>query len=110
MPVDPNRVNWDACALERVTEMVSRRIWIDRQTGTLCAQTHLRRGALVPQHRHAGTQRIQVMTGAVAVTVGGATSVLDAGGVITIAASAPHELEALDDSVVVDVRDGDVEF
>jgi quercetin dioxygenase-like cupin family protein len=110
MPADPNRVNWDECALERITEMVSRRVSIDRRTGTVCVQSHLRKGALVPQHTHPGAQRIQVLAGALAVRVDGVTSTLGVGDTITIAPGVRHELEALDDSIVVDARDGDVEF
>ena len=110
MPADLTGVNWDDCALERITEMVSRRIWIDRQAGTMYAQSHLRKGALVPVHRHSGVQRIQVTTGAVAVTVDGVVATLETGETITIPAGVRHELEALDDSIVVDAHDGDVEF
>jgi quercetin dioxygenase-like cupin family protein len=110
MPADLTGVNWDDCVLERITEMVSRRIHVDRQTGTMFAQTHLRRGALVPGHTHAGAQRIQVVAGAVRVTTGEGMARLEAGERVTIAAGTRHELEALDDSIVVDARDGDVEF
>ena len=47
MAADPKAIAWDDCALEKVTEMVSRRVCVDRDTGTTLVQTHLRKGALV---------------------------------------------------------------
>ena len=110
MPVDPTSINWDDCALERITEMVSRRVHVDRQTGTVVVQTHLRKGALVPQHTHNGEQLIQVTLGSVVVTFSGLTLPVRTGESLTIPGGAPHQIEALDDSVVVDVRHGEVMF
>jgi len=110
MPADLTGVNWDNCPVERITEMVSRRVHLDRETGRMFAQTHLRKGALVPEHSHAGTQRILVVAGAVLVTTCEGMARLEAGDTMEIDAGSRHELEALDDSVVLDARDGDVEF
>lgn len=110
MPADPNRVNWDACTPEKITEMVSRRVCEDRENRATIVQTELRKGALVPQHTHAGAQWIQVVQGSIAVTMNGRVLRLPAGESLTVPAGAPHQVEALDDSVVVDVRVGDVLF
>jgi len=104
MPVDPTLVNWDACALEKITEMVSRRVCVDRATASTIVQTQLRKGALVPQHAHVGEQVIQVTQGSIAVTVSGRTVTLRVGESLTVPAGVPHQLEAMDDSIVVDVR------
>ena len=110
MPADPNRVNWDACALEKITEMVSRRVFADGEAGAAIVQTELRKGALVPQHTHAGDQLIQVSQGTIVVALSGRRVTLQAGESLTIPAGQPHQIEALDDSVVVDVRFGDAKF
>ena len=104
MAVDPNRIAWETCALEKITEMVSRRVFEDREAGATIVQTELRKGALVARHTHAGEQWIQVLQGAVAVSLDGAVISLEAGESMTVPAGAPHQLEALEDSVVVDVR------
>jgi quercetin dioxygenase-like cupin family protein len=72
MPADLTGVNWDDCALEKITEMVSRRVYADRKAGVTIVQTELRKGALVAQHTHAGEQSIQVMQGSIVVTLNGA--------------------------------------
>ena len=108
MPADPSRVNWDTCTLEKITEMVSRRVYADRKAGVTIVQTELRKGALVAQHTHAGEQSIQVMQGSIVVTLNGAEISLGAGESVTVPAGAPHQVEALDDSVVVDVRENGI--
>jgi quercetin dioxygenase-like cupin family protein len=110
MAADPNRVNWDACTTEKITEMVSRRVSVDAETGALMVQTHLRRGALVALHRHAGQQWIQVTQGSIVVTMNGIPRWLGAGESVTIPAGTPHQIEAAEDSVVVDVRPAEAIF
>ena len=101
-------VEWDGLPLERVTEMASRRVAID--AGRTLVQSQFRRGALVPVHTHAAEQWIHVLQGSLAVTVAGRRTTLDEGAWLLVPARTPHEAEALDDCVVVDVRHGDVEF
>jgi len=110
MTADPTHVNWDACTLEKITEMVSRRVFVDRDTQTTIVQTQLRKGALVGQHTHRGEQVIQVMHGAIAITMSGLEITVRTGESLTIPGGAPHQIEVLEDSVVVDVRDGEATF
>ena len=110
MPADLTGVNWDDCALEKITEMVSRRVFLDREGGATFVQTDLRKGALVALHSHRGEQMIQVVQGSVVVTMNGTTTALHAGQSVTIPAGVPHEVEATADSVVMDVRRGETTF
>jgi (S)-ureidoglycine aminohydrolase len=97
-------VNWDAIEFETVTEMVSRRE-IAGGAQTL-VQTFLRKGGLVPLHAHDGHQWILVQQGALAVTISGERHTVSDGDVLYLPASTPHEVEALDDSLVIDFRSG----
>ena len=110
MAADPTRVNWDVCTLEKITEMVSRRVCVDRETGATIVQTHLRKGAIVSLHVHAGEQAVQVSQGNILIRIGHKECTLQAGDRVTIPTLVPHQLEALDDSVVIDVRLGDASF
>jgi quercetin dioxygenase-like cupin family protein len=110
MTADPKAVAWDDYALEKVTEMVSRRVHLERGTGTILVQTHLRKGALVPRHTHAGVQSVHVTLGAIRLHVAGAAVTLRVGEVVHIPGGTPHQVEVLEDSIVVDSRQGDVEF
>jgi len=110
MSADPKAVAWDDYALEKVTEMVSRRVHLDRGTGTILVQTHLRKGALVPRHTHAGDQSVCVVQGAIRLQMAGDALTLRAGETVHVSAGTPHQVEALEDSIVVDSRQGDAEF
>ena len=110
MAADPKAIAWDDCALEKVTEMVSRRVCVDRDTGTTLVQTHLRKGALVPRHTHAGEQSVHVTQGAIRVQMGGDALTLRAGDTVQIPANTPHQIEVLEDAIVLDARRGDVVF
>jgi len=110
MALDLDKIRWDDHDLEKITEMVSRRVAIDVESGRAVVWSQLKKGAITPIHTHAGDQWIQVRRGSIAVTVRGVPSVVAEGGSLTILGGAPHQVEALDDSIVLDVRDGDVEF
>jgi quercetin dioxygenase-like cupin family protein len=108
MAMDINLVRWDEYELERVTEMAARKLVADE--GRTLVRSYLKKGALVPVHTHAGEQKIRLVQGSLAVAVSGARVTLAEGEELSIPAGAPHEVEALDDSVVDDIRHGDVEF
>ena len=110
MPADPKAVAWDDYALEKVTEMVSRRVHLDRGSGAILVQTHLRKGALVPRHTHAGEQSVHVTVGAIRLQTADAAVTLRSGDSARVPARTPHQIEVLEDSIVVDARQGDVEF
>ena len=93
---------WSDIELDKVTEMVSRKeIRGDHES---LVQTYFKKGALVPVHEHGGPQWIYVLQGVLLVTVGGEGITAREGDVVHVPAGAPHQLEALDDSFVLDIR------
>jgi len=87
---------WDELPLEKVTEMVARKVVIgDRQT---MVQVYLKRGAHVPLHRHDGEQMVYVLQGAVRWAVGGREMTVSEGEVLQVPAGVSHQAEALDDT------------
>jgi unsaturated pyranuronate lyase len=92
---------WDEIALEKVTEMISRKfVTGDRET---LAQVYLKRGAVVPMHAHESEQMTYVLQGALKMLVGGEEITVREGEVLHIPTSVPHQVEALDDTFVLDV-------
>ena len=90
---------WDDVPLEKVTEMVSRKVITgDCQT---MAQVHLKRGAQVPLHHHEGEQMIYVLQGALRCAVGGRELTVSEGEVLLVPPRARHQAEALDDTFQV---------
>jgi quercetin dioxygenase-like cupin family protein len=92
---------WDEIALEKVTEMVSRKcVTGERET---LAQIYLKRGAIVPQHAHESEQMTYVLQGALKLRVGDEEVTLREGEVLHIPSRVPHQVEALDDTFVLGV-------
>jgi quercetin dioxygenase-like cupin family protein len=92
---------WDEIALEKITEMVSRKI-VPGHRLTL-AQIYLKRGALVPMHQHESEQMTYVLQGALRLQVGGEEVTVRDGEVLHIPAQMPHQAEALDDTLSLDL-------
>jgi quercetin dioxygenase-like cupin family protein len=92
---------WASTPIEWLSETVGRQM-IHTETMTL-ARVTLRRGAVVPTHEHPNEQIATVLEGRVRFTVGGEEQVVEAGTTVPLAANVPHEVEALVDSVVLDV-------
>lgn len=93
---------WDELDLEKVTEMVARKSVVG--TRDAIVQTYLKKGALVPGHAHASEQMIYVLQGALRATVEGESIMVREGELLQVPAAATHQIEALDDTFVIDVR------
>lgn len=97
----PQLVRWDELALERVTEMVQRKV-VAGAAQTM-AQVWFKRGALVARHQHASEQMTFVLDGALRLMLAGEPPMtIRAGEVVTIPANLPHQIEVLEDSLVID--------
>jgi quercetin dioxygenase-like cupin family protein len=93
---------WDELDLEKVTEMIARKAIVGvRETMT---QTFLKRGALVPRHAHGTEQLIYVLQGALRTRVGDDAVTVREGEVLQVPAGAAHQVEALDDTFVLDIK------
>jgi quercetin dioxygenase-like cupin family protein len=92
---------WDEIALEKVTEMISRKIVAgDRE---MLAQIYLKRGALVPMHAHESEQMTYILQGALRFLVDGEEIIVREGEVLHIPSRLPHQSEALEDTLELDV-------
>ena len=60
---------WDEIALEKVTEMLSRKLVTGERE--MLAQIYLKRGCLVPNHSHESEQITYVLQGALKFLIGG---------------------------------------
>ena len=92
---------WDEIALEKVTEMLSRKIVSgDRE---MLVQSYVKRGCLVPMHAHDSEQMTYVLQGALKFFVGGEEITVREGEVLHIPAGIAHQSEALEDTFELDV-------
>ena len=92
---------WDEIALEKITEMISRKIV--RGEREMLAQTYLKRGAQVPMHSHDSEQMTYVLQGALRFLVDGEEIIVKEGEVLHIPSGTPHQAEALEDTFELDV-------
>jgi quercetin dioxygenase-like cupin family protein len=92
---------WDELALEKVTEMISRKIITGERA--MVSQIYLKRGALVPMHSHESEQLCYVLQGVLKFLVGGEEVVVREGEVLVIPSWVEHQAEALDDTFNLDI-------
>jgi quercetin dioxygenase-like cupin family protein len=97
---------WDDMPRERVSDMLDRRfITGDRM---MLAHVYLKKGCIVPQHHHENEQITYILEGALRFQIGADRSqviVVRAGEVLHIPSNVPHEAEALEDTLDVDIFD-----
>jgi quercetin dioxygenase-like cupin family protein len=92
---------WDEVRGEQVTPHVVRRyISTDRLT---VAQFHLEAGGVVPRHSHENDQITCVLSGALRFKWPGGTADIRAGETARIPSNLEHEVEVLEDALVIDV-------
>ena len=95
---------WDEMPKERVTNLIDRRIVSGERM--MIAHVYLAKGAIVPRHSHHNEQVTYILEGALRFRMGddGAEELVVRGGeVLVIPSNVPHEAEALEDTLDVDV-------
>ena len=92
---------WDEIALEKVTEVISRKIVTGEKE--MLSQIYLKRGAVVPMHKHEAEQLTYVLQGSLRFLVGGEDVTVREGEVLLIPSWVDHQAEALDDTLTLDI-------
>lgn len=93
---------WDTVERERMNPSLERQV-IHGEKMTV-ARIHLRKGGVVPLHHHVNEQLSALESGRVRFTVDGKETILEPGDMLMIASNAPHMVEALEDSVALDIN------
>ena len=95
---------WDDIPKEAVSPLLDRRLITgDRM---MIAHVYLKKGCVVPKHSHENEQLTYILEGALRFKIGPEGSeviVVRAGEVLVIPSNVPHEAEALEDTLDVDV-------
>lgn len=97
-------VAWNKLEWEEVSPTLKRKII----TGDRMMLTHvfLKKGAIVPLHRHENEQLTYILEGALRFWIGskdGQEIVVRAGEVLFLPSNVPHKAEALEDTLDVDI-------
>ena len=95
---------WNEMPKEKVSDMLDRRLITgDRM---MLAHVYLKKGCLVPQHKHENEQLTYILEGALRFWIGENREqelVVSAGEVLHIPSNVPHEALAIEDTLDVDV-------
>ena len=92
---------WDEIALDKVTEMLSRKIVSGERE--MLVQVYVKRGCLVPLHAHDSEQMTHVLQGALKFLIRGEEITVREGEVLHIPSGVEHQSEALEDTFELDV-------
>lgn len=92
---------WDEIALEKVTELLSRKIVSGERE--MIVQVYVKRGCLVPMHVHESEQMTYVLQGALKYFVAGEEIIVREGEVLHIPSGVEHQAEALEDTFELDI-------
>ncbi|MGA2589480.1 MAG: cupin domain-containing protein [Bryobacteraceae bacterium] len=93
--------NWNRVEEEQLNPQLGRRMIHGRNITV--ARISLRKGAVVPTHSHPNEQISMLEHGEVRFVLSGEERILRAGDVLVIPPDAPHMVEALEDSLAVDL-------
>ena len=93
---------WDHVTEEAMNPLLTRQV-IHGEKMTV-ARIQLRKGAVVPLHQHINEQLSIIEQGRVRFVVGGEEAAMQAGDMVLIPSGTPHTVEALEDSVALDIN------
>jgi len=103
----PDRVTlyaWDDIPKERLTSLLDRRLITAERM--MLAHVYLKKGCVVPMHRHENEQLTYVLEGALQFFIGEDDEegvIVRAGGVLHLPSNVPHTAIALEDTLDVDI-------
>jgi quercetin dioxygenase-like cupin family protein len=95
------RYNWTQVKREQLNPLLARQM-IHGEKLTI-ARIHLAKGCIVPEHAHDNEQVSVLERGKLRFRVAGDEVLLEAGDVLHIPSGAPHDVEALEDSLAMDI-------
>lgn len=97
----PLYVRWKDIEVEPLSSMIGRQFVVG--TNVMVARVLLKKGANVPLHHHHNEQITYILEGALEFLIAGERIVVRAGEVLCIPPNVPHEANALEDTVDLDI-------
>jgi quercetin dioxygenase-like cupin family protein len=100
-PAKLKYIAWSSVELEELKPLLHRQLIVGQNI--MVARVLLQKGALVPEHSHHNEQVTYILEGALKFWIDGREIVVKAGEVLTIPPHMPHQAEALEDTVDLDI-------
>lgn len=92
---------WEQVELEDINPLFQRQLVVGHNI--MLARVLLKKGCIVPLHSHVNEQLTYILEGALKFWIDGREIVVRAGQVLTIPPNMPHQAEALEDTVDLDI-------
>jgi quercetin dioxygenase-like cupin family protein len=100
-PAKLQHIPWSSIALEDLNPLLQRQFVVGQEI--MLARVLLKKGCIVPEHSHHNEQLTYILEGALKFWIDGKEIVVNAGEVLTIPPHMPHQAEALEDTVDLDI-------
>lgn len=94
-------ISWDSVPLEQLNPLLERQFVVGETV--MVARVLLKKGSVVPRHSHHNEQITYILEGALKFDIDGKEIVVRAGEVLCIPPHMPHQAEALEDTVDLDI-------
>src|SRR5262245_54959230 len=95
------RYKWDAVAVERLTDNITRQMIVG--TNEMLVRWGFNKGAVAARHSHPHEQIVVMVQGKLRLIVGDVETVMVRDDIVVIPPNTPHEAQALEDTVVIDI-------
>lgn len=92
---------WDDVKLETLSPTIGRRMITGEKS--MAARVYLKKGAVVPEHKHENEQITMVLKGALEFQIDGRTVMVREGEVLVIPSWMPHSATAVEDTDDLDL-------
>ena len=97
----PSYVKWKDVEVEQLSSLIGRQFVVGKNV--MVARVLLKKGANVPLHQHYNEQITYILQGALEFLIAGERIVVHTGEVLCIPPNVPHEANALEDTVDLDI-------
>jgi quercetin dioxygenase-like cupin family protein len=92
---------WDTVPVEQLTDNVRRRMIVGAKE--MLVRWEFSKGAVAARHSHPHEQIVVMVHGKLRLVVGNSETVMGRDDIVIIPPDTPHEAEALEDTIVIDV-------
>jgi quercetin dioxygenase-like cupin family protein len=92
---------WDTVTVERLSDSIRRRMIVG--TKEMLVRWEFNKGAVAARHSHPHEQIVVMVYGKLRLIVGDSETIMGRDDIVVIPPNVPHEAEALEDTVVIDI-------
>lgn len=92
---------WSDLPIEQVSDNIARKMIVGEKE--MLVRWEFRKGGLAGRHDHPHEQIVMMVSGRLRLAVGNEERVLVPGDLVIIPPHTPHEAEALEDTIVIDI-------